>query len=631
MKAIILDEILIEGFGIIAEERRFSYNTKGINIVTGRNGAGKTTMFSALTWCIFGTPLKDITMANIPTFEDKRNKKTWKGTRVLLTLTVDGKEYQIARHISYTDQTFGVKGGNSLLIYTDDTIVSNTLHKVSSQDYINSLLGVNYTVFIKSIVFGQKMARLIESSNEEKRKLLEELADMEFVDKAKENAKNEQSRIVKEVDLLKYNVKTLESKKGQLENSLEDHKQVLHTYETQKKERLIALRDKLVTNQELLSTSEVALQNLEVIPQPDDKTPYDSDIENRRAILAGTVKSRDVSIEVYRDIKSSITSKKKDIQVIKEDLGKTLRVCQSCGKPLEEGLSDKIKKELEAKHTQLLEELELLEESLELGEATQSTLKNEVDTLTSELDAIVKQKNVFIQNKYRSYDLYVSEKKRFTSECRMYDDAVNSILSSITAEEGKTIENKVQQYTDSILETNSEIIDYNLQLSELNNRLDIVTWWVKDGFSSSGMKSFMFNSLLTLLNNAVKRYSSKLGFIVTFGVDLTKASKPFVTKIQTGEIERDYEVLSGGEQQKVNICLSFAMHDVISTTNNFNLLVLDEVFEGIDTWGATEQIFELIRYKTGTEKSVFIITHNQAVDTQYAKETFIEGEGLFGA
>ena len=147
-------------------------------------------------------------------------------------------------------------------------------------------------------------------------------------------------------------------------------------------------------------------------------------------------------------------------------------------------------------------------------------------------------------------------------------------------------------------------------------------WWNTTGFGSNGLKSFVFKAMLSNLNHFVQKYVSRFGVGVEFSIDMTKASKPFVTKCYIDGIEVDYEEFSGGEKQRVDIALAFAMHDLVSIGSSFNVLILDEALENLDAKGM-EVVFDLIRVKAGDDKGVFIITHSAEIDSLNTKTVYV--------
>ena len=74
---------------------------------------------------------------------------------------------------------------------------------------------------------------------------------------------------------------------------------------------------------------------------------------------------------------------------------------------------------------------------------------------------------------------------------------------------------------------------------------------------------------------------------------------------------KEYENLSGGEKQKVDLIIQFSIRDMLSQQLNFssNILVLDEITDNLDAKGS-ERIINLISNKLSDVESVFIITHH---------------------
>jgi DNA repair exonuclease SbcCD ATPase subunit len=113
--------------------------------------------------------------------------------------------------------------------------------------------------------------------------------------------------------------------------------------------------------------------------------------------------------------------------------------------------------------------------------------------------------------------------------------------------------------------------------------------------------------MLELVNNSLELYSETIGFGIYFGIDMETANKDFFAIIRKKGQNIAYEDLSGGEQQLVDISIAFAIHDVVGMEKVFNLLILDEVFESLDTTNV-ELVSELISLKA-KNKSVYLITH----------------------
>ena len=64
--------IAIVGFGSIRDYQVFYFNRPGISIIRGKVGSGKTTIFNALYWGIYGKNLKGVPQEKLPTKEKYR-------------------------------------------------------------------------------------------------------------------------------------------------------------------------------------------------------------------------------------------------------------------------------------------------------------------------------------------------------------------------------------------------------------------------------------------------------------------------------------------------------------------------------------------------------------------------------
>jgi len=198
------------------------------------------------------------------------------------------------------------------------------------------------------------------------------------------------------------------------------------------------------------------------------------------------------------------------------------------------------------------------------------------------------------------------------------DEEISDAETSLTKTKGEKKPAVDTKVTEKLIQDYSGIIkDKDAECKIAESRLEKVKWWVSKGFGSSGLKSFVFNAMLSQLNSFTHAYASKLGFRVEFSIDMTKASKPFQTLIYKQDAVKYYEDLSGGQKQRVDICIAFAMHDLITINSNINILVMDESLSNLDQEG-TEIVFELLREKA-KDRSVYLITHIDIIDSLNTK------------
>jgi DNA repair exonuclease SbcCD ATPase subunit len=133
--------------------------------------------------------------------------------------------------------------------------------------------------------------------------------------------------------------------------------------------------------------------------------------------------------------------------------------------------------------------------------------------------------------------------------------------------------------------------------------------------------------MLMKVNETINEYADHMQMKIRFTIDMGKASKPFTTEVYRSGAKVDYEELSGGQKQLVDICIAFAMHEIVSSLNNLNILILDEVFEGLDS-EMIEQVFELIMFKTKPGMSTYVITHSNDITYNKARNFSVTYDGI---
>ena len=106
-------------------------------------------------------------------------------------------------------------------------------------------------------------------------------------------------------------------------------------------------------------------------------------------------------------------------------------------------------------------------------------------------------------------------------------------------------------------------------------------------------------------------------------MDLTGARKTFtITITKPDGTQAPYESLSGGEKVRVNISLNLGLFDLLSSsTTKFNILVMDEVFEGLDEPGMAVA-YEILNDKS-KDTCLYVISH-KPMDLIGVSEIFFE-------
>ena len=635
MEQTIFKRVFGEGFGSFQKAFNFPLQNAGINMVSGSNGNGKTTIFSVLMYALFGSTLKDTTQPKIATWKRKR-KDYFRGVRAGVEFSKGEFDYMVVRHIGFKGNTKGLAGTDRMMVFkkvnmidtfSESDLVTDEKHKGDMQAYIIEVLGMGDKAFLNSVLFGQRMKRLVESSGDDKRKLFEELFELEWLGIAKQRADAKKETLAGSLMLISKNIATYDQIVSSMQSRIDDGKRILESYKEQHDERVQHCRDVHEKASQALKNLSAKVAKLKPLA---DKYQKNGD-EELRLKRDADGKVYDAAFKAEQSAEQRWTGFDAEIAKCGENIG-TLNVkltgvklnCPYCGAKLSAAkvkeVKDVIQKEIESERAAIKE----LETQKELAFNGLGKLKSET----------VKMQKIYAASK-KAYDDYLVSVKTYQEAYndwtlhiqlhKIQQDGVTAAkadLDMVIAEEPPKVDIVAfeKERDDAKLKSGA----LTKEKDDLQAEYDRVVWWITKGFSAGGLKAFVFNAMLSQLNLHVDKYAARLGVRVKFSVDLTKASKPFVTTCYFEGDETDYKDLSGGEKQRVDIVLAFAMHDMVQNyTAPTNILIMDEVFEGLDGEGV-ETVYDLVRMKAEGDKSIYLITHSQLLDSLYTKHFNIE-------
>jgi DNA repair exonuclease SbcCD ATPase subunit len=166
-------------------------------------------------------------------------------------------------------------------------------------------------------------------------------------------------------------------------------------------------------------------------------------------------------------------------------------------------------------------------------------------------------------------------------------------------------------YKEKLKKIKEEALIIKPQYQEKRAQLKLLKWLIDEPLSNKGLKAYIFNSMLSTINDRLRTYSKFTGFTLQLNIDLDSGRKNFECILHRKAQEINYTDLSGGEQQLADVALSFAIHDVVSMDDRFNLLIMDEVFESCDD-DNVDTILDMLQEK-GQGLSLHLITHLKKV------------------
>lgn len=537
--------VQVEGFCSIVESQTMHLDIGGTVLIKAPNGFGKTSLFSAITWALYGKHPKGKVSVN--TWK-KYQPSGYKGTKVVITWESDKGVYQVTRCQKYTGKLDdGSKGGDRVILVKDGEVVK-VKGKLKIQQAINQALGFSYELFVSSIMFGQGMKRLIQEDNSDKKKIFEEIFNLEYLTVAKTIAQEERGQILEEYRDIEHRCSAYEREIAMLQKTYKELKSKEDNWKS--------------TNEKAIKRQETLLKKVkEEIEKLSDKLNSQKDYK-----------------EVYEQCKQDVA----DTEYLLDQAEQVQDV------PLLE-LVNKTVKLLEAnKLNKALTTLKRIQAAWMRANGLRIELKEERAKLDEARD------------KYR-------EQERQDDHLEDLQGRAREIRKEIRKLQNTHIRETSSKYLKKIKKSKSQLSSLSEVKNTLESKLEDYNWVLNDPLSNNGIKAFLFDSSLQALNDNLERYAEVLGFRIQFEVDLDSARKEFVTLIEKDGVIADYEELSGGEKGLVNLTMCLALHETLTLSKDVNILLLDEVFENLDR-DNIELVISLIR-TLSEGKTIFLISH----------------------
>lgn len=197
-------ELTMSAFGAYAGKQVIDFKAlgkSGLYLITGDTGAGKTTIFDAISFALFG----DASGGNRET-KMLRSKLASPDaqTYVELLFEYSGKQYTVRRNPEYKRLSKRGDGtvkqiSDALLILPDGKTPISKVNEVT--DYIENLLGINRNQFSQIAMIAQgEFQKLLNADSKDRREIFRKLFQTEKYNQLEEELKEEANQLKRECD-----------------------------------------------------------------------------------------------------------------------------------------------------------------------------------------------------------------------------------------------------------------------------------------------------------------------------------------------------------------------------------------------------------------------------------------------
>ena len=516
-------------------------------VITGENGAGKSTILDALVFGLFNKPFRKINKALLC------NSINEKGCVVEIEFNVGTVEYKVRR---------GMKPV-FFEIFKNGKLIDQPGNARDYQIILeNTILKLNYKSFTQIVILGNaSFTPFMQLSTRDRREVIEDLLDIQIFSTMNLLLKERVSENKRNISEVNYQLDITQEK-------IDVQKEYLRQVTSDANKLIVSLKDEaqgyVESKQDadnlciaLTMTADTLLESISHKGKSEAKS-------NKMSTLLD--KLHDKSLKAEKRIKFYDNNDN----------------CPTC----EQIIDMQVKKQ----------KIDKTAETLHTTQDAISQLKVEYDALHEELNQMstVQYEIQDAQNKIRDCQTQIS----------LYGDQIKGVEQKIqTVEQQSTVDSDATIKLDSY---KTDLGVYSKQASALSEDkalFEIASTMLKDG----GIKSKIIKQYVPIMNKLVNKYLSALDFFVNFELD--EEFNEIIKSRHRDEFS--YASFSEGEKTRIDIALLLTWRAIAKLKNstNTNLLILDEVFDNSLDLTGTDELTKLLNDMS--DANVFIITHTK--------------------
>ena len=515
-------------------------------LVSGDNGAGKSTMLDALTFALFGKSFRGI---NIPQLPNSINNKD---CEVEITFSVGKNEYRVLR--SLKPKKFEIYKNNELL---DQSAKSKDYQKILEEQ----ILKMTYKSFCQVVILGSSnYVPFMQLSASDRRSVVENLLDIDIF--------SVMNGLVKgKAQLTKDQIKDIEYKIILTKNKAEEKEKLIDSLEKKSSASIEKYKKEIEVSKKSISKLESSVASIQKevdelflsVPDKDETSTNLIQSESEITQLNKKIKNIQKSVKFYEDNDS----------------------CPTCKQDIQQHHKESVHAEKEQERSIIDKEIEQLTEQVKTTEDRLTTINYVLSD---------------IQEKEKQISSKQSEISALFQYVSKMEQSVTSVLSETTEVQ------EVKSELTKLAIVGRDFVDERKDLIDDRHYYNIASLLLKD----SGIKSKIIKHYLPIMNRLINKYLLDMDFFCQFNLD-ENFNETIKSRHRD---EFTYHSFSEGERLRIDLSLLLAWREVARLKNsvNCNLLILDEVFDSSLDGVGTEEFLKLLT-QFGDRANIFVISH----------------------
>jgi len=614
----------------------FSVPDTGLHFVGGEvrgqsvfnsNGAGKSALFEALCFGLYGKTIRNAGK------DDIINRKTGKDCVVAVELESDGHEYSVFRFRGDSDNANELR-----LMKGEQDITAGNMN--ATQDMLNQILGMNWLVFSNAVVFGEKARRFTQAKDSEKKEIFDEILMLHQYQLAQHAVKGDVKALQTNLDKHKQDVDLILVSLGQYKDSYTEEEGRLAEAKEKSKEFDAQIEALIAEIKEAEEGVEGAEKELLVL-EKDKQTMIEGNDELYKAVTELT-EEKNVQVSEARGIEDQArvelrhySGKYSEVTGFLE--GKALPVgqrCPKCKHLITEESEEDVRKHFMEEKRLLKTKMDEFRPVVEEAEEHRRSTEEEFDKKIEEATAL-----------RHDYDIQMVKMEDRLAGARGYTQQANSLIASkkqsisvlqeSATKDTKSIEVRMEDILKKMEPLQEKLLGSEKSILEIEGEMEYHTFWI-EGFGNKGIKSFLLDEVVPDLNSKANYYASMLmddDVIVEFKTESTLKSGESRDKFNVkilfggqGRIEPEevaYENCSSGEKGRIDVAILLSLQNLIfsRSANSGNLVIFDEVFEHLDITGI-ERVVNLLK-EEAQSKAILVISHQNELKDYFDNQILV--------
>ena len=369
-----------------------------------------------------------------------------------------------------------------------------------------------------------------------------------------------------------------------LENTCNSYQRKIDFIKEEEANRLSKIENEKNRILNLISQEEDRLNKI-IIPEEVNNSKI---ISEKNAKKKKCEDYRKIILEKRYSLASDMKSLKRDITNI-DNVGDA---CPTCKRPYPEDQTNNNKKLREEK----VKEITSLKKTYDENEKSYAILEKSIRDLDDEIMELRKAESQrgILEERVKSIKKTISQ----------YQDALGHVEERFESKSSKMFE-------DSLLETQRQCKEKKNEKEDIQKVLSMMGI-CEHILGEAGVRSYIINKLLDLLNNRIRYYlkSFKSSFSFTFNEFFEEEIKD-----SNGAICL-YNNCSGAEMKKIDMAISFAFVDIIKLHRqiNYNICFYDEILDSsLDNKNLENLLHFISEQNKINNKAIYIITHKNDI------------------